>query len=64
MSVGLRALLLAGGLGTRLKPLTNTIPKCLVSSKTLSPLLKRPLKDVFFGRPKASHLGSYPKKVV
>ncbi len=35
------ALLLAGGLGTRLKPLTNTIPKCLV------PILGRPLLDIW-----------------
>jgi mannose-1-phosphate guanylyltransferase len=34
----MRALLLAAGLGTRLRPLTNTIPKCLVPIKT-QPLL-------------------------
>ncbi len=35
----MRALLLAAGLGTRLRPITNTIPKCLV------PILGRPLLD-------------------
>ncbi|RJE75748.1 mannose-1-phosphate guanylyltransferase [Pseudoalteromonas sp. MSK9-3] len=35
----MRAVLLAAGLGTRLKPLTNTIPKCLV------PIGGRPLLD-------------------
>ncbi len=29
----MRAILLAGGLGTRLRPLTNTIPKCMVQIK-------------------------------
>jgi mannose-1-phosphate guanylyltransferase len=35
----LRALLLAAGLGTRLRPLTNNVPKCLV------PIHGRPLLD-------------------
>ncbi|PKH00814.1 nucleotidyltransferase family protein [Paraglaciecola sp. MB-3u-78] len=35
----MKAVLLAAGLGSRLKPLTNTIPKCLV------PILNKPLLD-------------------
>ena len=35
----MKALLLAAGLGTRLRPLTNTVPKCLV------PIHRRPLLD-------------------
>lgn len=34
-----KAFLMAAGLGTRLRPITNTIPKCLV------PILNRPLLD-------------------
>lgn len=37
-----KAVLLAGGLGTRLQPITNTIPKCLV------PINGRPLLDYWF----------------
>jgi D,D-heptose 1,7-bisphosphate phosphatase len=39
-----KALLLAGGLGTRLRPLTDSMPKCLV------PIADRPLLDVWIDR--------------
>ncbi len=39
-----RAVLLAAGLGTRLRPLTNAVPKCLI------PIAGRPLLDYWFDR--------------
>lgn len=40
----MRAILLAAGLGTRLRPLTNTIPKCLV------PINGKPLLQIWLER--------------
>lgn len=40
----MKAILLAAGFGTRLRPLTDTIPKCLV------PIKNRPLLDIWLGR--------------
>ncbi len=45
------ALLLAGGLGTRLRPLTDQIPKCLV------PIAGRPLLDYWVDRLEESGVG-------
>src|SRR3954469_13728329 len=39
-----KAIVLAGGLGTRLRPLTDTLPKCLV------PIAGRPLLDYWVDR--------------
>jgi len=44
MAARSKALLLAGGLGTRLRPLTLTLPKCLV------PVAGRPMVDYWFDR--------------
>ena len=40
----MRAILLAAGLGTRLRPLTNQIPKCL------APINGKPLLEIWLDR--------------
>ena len=40
----MRALLLAAGLGTRLRPITDKIPKCLV------PIQGRPLLEIWLDK--------------
>lgn len=49
----MRALLLAAGYGTRLRPLTNTMPKCLV------PIRKAPLLDIWLAQLTQANLGPF-----
>jgi mannose-1-phosphate guanylyltransferase len=48
-----RALLLAAGLGTRLRPLTNTIPKCLI------PIKGQPLLGIWLERLTQEGIGPF-----
>lgn len=49
----MRAILLAAGYGTRLRPLTNTIPKCLV------PIKGKPLLQIWLERLDNASVGPY-----
>lgn len=49
----MRAILLAAGFGTRLRPLTDTIPKCLV------PLKDKPLLQIWLERLSEANLGPF-----
>ncbi len=49
----MRAILLAAGCGTRLRPLTNTIPKCLV------PIKGRPLLEIWLERLTNAGIGPF-----
>lgn len=49
----MRALLLAAGFGTRLRPLTDTIPKCLV------PIKGKPLLAIWFERLSDAGIGPF-----
>jgi len=49
----MRALLLAAGLGTRLRPLTDTVPKCLV------PIKGQPLLGIWLDRLSKAGIGPF-----
>lgn len=49
----MRAILLAAGYGTRLRPLTNTVPKCLV------PIKGQPLLDIWLQNLSQAGIGSF-----
>ena len=49
----MRAILLAGGFGTRLRPLTNTLPKCLV------PIRGQPLLDIWLNNLTQAGVGPF-----
>ncbi len=49
----MKALLLAAGFGTRLRPLTNTVPKCLV------PIKGKPLLAIWFDRLSDAGIGPF-----
>jgi mannose-1-phosphate guanylyltransferase len=49
----MRAILLAAGLGTRLRPLTDTVPKCLV------PIRGKPLLQIWLDQLSSSGIGPF-----
>ena len=49
----MRAMLLAAGVGTRLRPLTNTVPKCLV------PINSKPLLEIWLERLTQAGIGPF-----
>lgn len=49
----MKAILLAGGLGTRLRPLTNKVPKCLV------PIYGKPLLQIWLERLSAAGISDF-----
>ena len=49
----MKAILLAGGIGSRLRPITATIPKCLV------PILGQPLLDIWLEQLTAHDIGPF-----
>lgn len=49
----MRSILLAAGLGTRLRPLTNTVPKCLV------PIKGKPLLEIWLERLTQAGMGPF-----
>ena len=49
----MKAILLAGGIGSRLRPITDTIPKCLV------PIHGQPLLDIWLEQLTAHHIGPF-----
>lgn len=49
----MRAILLAAGFGTRLRPLTETVPKCLV------PIKGKPLIQIWLERLSAAGIGPF-----
>ena len=49
----MRAMLLAAGLGTRLQPITDTIPKCLV------PINGKPLLQIWLERLTKAGIGPF-----
>lgn len=49
----MRAILLSAGFGTRLRPLTNTVPKCLV------PIKGRALLDIWIDRLQQAQVGPF-----
>jgi hypothetical protein len=52
----MKALLLAAGFGTRLRPLTDSLPKCLV------PIKGQPLLGIWLERPERGRVRAFPRQ--